>query len=368
MQKTDKWQRIWSDDGSSIRFSPAKTILYALSMLYRLIVNLRNFLYDRKILSETKLACPVISIGNITVGGTGKTPCVIRLAQMLKDEGFRPAVLSRGYGGKSSAPVNIVSDGTRILLPHSTAGDEPCLIARSLPGIPVITGPQRSLTGKHAVENFGADVLICDDAFQHRQIFRDINIVLLDGEKPLGNGYLLPRGELREPAAALRRADAFILTRADEGKKISAIPGKIAEAENIPVFFSSHKIVAAVRGNNNTALPPAKLQGKKICAFAGIARPESFQKAIESTGAQVVSLAVFPDHHNYRREELESIRRDFTKSGADLILTTEKDGVRLMEFPDFLNDIYLLRIELTFIPDENSWEKFILEKLKQAKG
>ena len=208
MQKTDNWQRIWNDDGSSNRFRPARTILYTISLLYRLIINWRNRLYDHKIFQEVKLPCPVISVGNITAGGTGKTPCVIWLAQMLQEQGFKPAVLSRGYGGKSSSPVNVVSDGSNILLSGTIAGDEPRLIAQTLKGIPVITGPKRILTGKKAIDNFGVNVLICDDAFQHRQIFRDINIVLLDSEKPLGNGYLLPRGSLREPAT---RAEAMSL-------------------------------------------------------------------------------------------------------------------------------------------------------------
>lgn len=364
MQKTDNWQRIWNDDGSSTRCTPAKTILYAFSLLYRLIISLRNRLYDHKIFSEKKLACPVISVGNITVGGTGKTPCVIWLTRMLQEEGFRPAVLSRGYGGKSAAPVNIVSDGENILLSAAEAGDEPYLIARSLPGIPVITGPQRILTGNKAIENFGSDILICDDAFQHRRIFRDINLALLDSEKPWGNGYLLPRGELREPVTALRRADAFLLTRADEVKKISAIPGKLAQAENIPVFLSTHKIVDIVCGNGGKHLSLAELKDKKVCAFAGIARPDSFQSAIKQAGAKLVSFDIFSDHHRYSPEELKKIRNNFLRNNADLLITTEKDGMRLTEFPEFLAGIYLLRVKLAIIPDENALKNFILGKLE----
>ncbi len=368
MQKTDNWQRIWNDDGKNVRYAPARTILYIISLPYRLIINLRNRLYDHKIFRERKLSCPVISIGNITVGGTGKTPCVIWLARMLQEHGFRPAILSRGYSGKSSQPVNIVSDGKNILLSNVAAGDEPCLIARTLPDIPVITGPKRVLTGKTAIDKFGTDVLICDDAFQHRQLFRDINLVLLDSEKPLGNGYMLPRGALREPPAALRRADAFILTRSKKGT--TEIINKLGQVKYVPVFRSSHQPVGLVSADYTRQLTLTQLKGKKVHAFSGIAKPDSFKKAITDTGAKITAFDIFPDHHCYTNRELENIRDNFLKNKADLLLTTEKDGMRLQEFNNFLSDIYLLCIKMEIIPDENELKKFILERLgkKQAEG
>jgi len=365
MQKTDNWQRIWNDDGSNNRFSPVNAFLYVISLLYRLVITVRNRLYDYNIFPEIKLSCPVISIGNITVGGTGKTPCVIWIAQMLQEQGWKPAVLSRGYGSKNSLPVNIVSDGVKILHPGAIAGDEPLLIAQSLPGIPVITGPKRILTGKKAINNFGVNVLICDDAFQHRQIFRDINLVLLDSQAPLGNGHMLPRGSLREPITELRRADAFILTRTGEAAEAKTIAGKLAEAGNIPVYSSTHKPVDAVKGDYSISLPLSELKGKKVCAFAGIAKPDSFKNAILAAGAQIMSFDIFPDHHRYNSKELENIRNNFLKSNADLLITTEKDGMRLQEFAYFLKDIYLLRIKLEIVPDEDSLKNFILERLER---
>lgn len=360
MQKTDNWQRIWNDNEASCCFAPARTVLYSISLLYRLIINLRNWLYDHKIFPETRLSCPVISVGNITVGGTGKTPCVIWLARMLKEHGFRPVILSRGYGGKSSGPVNIVSDGKDILVPSTMAGDEPYLIARTLQNIPVITGPKRVLTGKTAIDKFKADVLICDDAFQHRQIFRNINLVLLDSAKPLGNGHLLPRGPLREPRASLRRANAFILTRSNEIKETI---NQFDEITSIPVFSSSHQPVDVVSGDYSRLLPLAELKGKKVCAFAGIAKPDSFKNALLAAGAQIISYDIFSDHHLYSSQELENIHRNFLKNNADLLITTEKDGMRLLQFPEFLSDLYLLRIELKMVPGGKSLQKFILEKL-----
>ena len=251
------WQRIWNDDGSISCFSPVKAIAYTLSLLYRLIINSRNWLYDHQILKEVKLSCPVISVGNLTVGGTGKTPCVIMLAQMLKEHGFKPAVLSRGYGSKSTEPVNIIADGSKVLLPGKLAGDEPLLIAQSLKGVSVITGPRRILTGQTAINKFGADILICDDAFQHRQIFRDINIVLLDSQRPWGNGHILPRGSLREPWTELRRASAIILTRSNESSESNNFMDKEAWLKEIPLFRSSHKAKDIVPGNYTKPLPLA---------------------------------------------------------------------------------------------------------------
>jgi len=362
MQKMDRWQRIWNDDGDN-RYAPAKIILHAVSLLYLLIIKLRNLLYDHKFFPEVKLPCPVISVGNITAGGTGKTPCVIMLAQIVKEMGFKPAVLSRGYGGSNKAPVNVVSDGSNILLSGTVAGDEPSLIARSLQGVPVLIGPQRSLTGRAAIDKFGVDMIICDDAFQHRRIFRDINLLLLDGRKPFGNGYLLPRGELREPLRELRRADAFILTRSDEAGGTDSISGKF---KNTAVFAGIHRPVDLVRGDYGATLPFSALQGKKICGFAGIARPDSFKKSLLAAGAQIISFAVFPDHHAYSKQELETIYNNFTGSGADFLLTTEKDGMRLQEFPVLAQKIYLLRIAMTIIPADQPLKKFIAKKLECA--
>jgi tetraacyldisaccharide 4'-kinase len=361
------WQRIWNDDGNNSRYFPAKTITYFLSLVYRLIINSRNRLYDCNVFQEIRLACPVISVGNITVGGTGKTPCVILLTQMLQKKGYKPAVLSRGYGSRDSGPVNIVSDGEHILLSCSIAGDEPLLMARTLKGVPVVTGPKRVLTGRTALDKFGINVLICDDAFQHRQIYRNIDIVLLDSRSPLGNNHALPRGNLREPASALSRADAFIATRADESEQSNSPVTKLASAANIPVFYSNHQPAAVIRGDYCLELPLTELKGKKIYAFAGIAQPDSFEKSILASGAQITFFDIFPDHHRYDHHELKRIRNNFSRSGADLILTTEKDGMRLQEFTDFLPMIYLLRVVMKIVPDQESLEKYILEKLAAEK-
>jgi tetraacyldisaccharide 4'-kinase len=357
------WQRIWNDEDPVRRFSPARAMLYLSSLLYRLIVDLRNRLYDRQILESVRLSCPVISVGNITVGGTGKTPCVIRLTRMLQQSGFRCAVISRGYGGKKPQAVNIVSDGNSILLGAESAGDEPLLIARSLPGIPVITGAKRVLTGRAAIERFGCNVLICDDAFQHRQVFRDIDIVLLDAEKPLGNGHLLPRGPLREPHGGLRRADCVILTRAEGREPLHPDIAAIVKQAGIPVFRADHQFRELMVPGENHLPEPNRLQGKKVCAFCGIARPASFKKLLVEGGADVMSFMEFPDHYAYDRFDLEDLKKHFLKFDADYWITTEKDAMRLENHPEFLKTLCILRMEMEIKPAEPSLGDFILKRL-----
>lgn len=360
------WQRIWNDNGALGRFSPTGAILYLFSLLYRLIVHLRNRLYDRQILKTVKLPCPVISIGNITVGGTGKTPCVIALTRMLQEQGYEPAVLSRGYGGKRPKPVNVVSDGKNILLDVQSAGDEPLLIARSLPGVPVLTGAKRRRTGQAAIDQFGARVLICDDAYQHRQIFRDIDIVLLDAEKPLGNGQLLPRGPLREPVVNLSRAHCIILTRADNAPILHQDVARIASASRIPVFRAAHRFREMIRPGEDLHVQPGDLYGKRICAFCGIARPDSFKKLLENAGVKLLSFIPFPDHYAYTRHDLEALKNQFLPQSADYWVTTEKDAMRLADHPDFLKTIWILRMDMTIEASAPSFEAVVTERLTAA--
>ena len=292
-----------------------------------------------------RLPCPVVSVGNITVGGTGKTPMVILLAKLLREKGHRPAVLSRGYGARTKAPVNIVSDGNRILIGWHEAGDEPVLIASSVSGIPVLTGPRRFLTGRAALGHLGADVLILDDAFQHRALYRDIDIVLIDAARPFGNGRLLPGGPLREPAKALGRAHLLIRTGSSREPE-SSLP----EIPEMPSFRGFHRPLGVVEGKTGRLLPAASLQGQKVCAFAGIGRPEAFRRSLNELDSEIVSFRPFPDHHPYSRADLDSLRRLAAKTGADRIVTTEKDGVRLADFPDFLTEVSLLRIGMEITP------------------
>lgn len=359
-------RKVWERERKSWPTGIIFVFLFVLSLPYGMAVAFRNLLYDRGIIRQKKLPCRVISVGNITAGGTGKTPAVIMLAKMLKEEGCRPVVLSRGYGGKRKRDVNIVSDGRTILMDNHEAGDEPFLIAASLKEIPVITGPRRYLTGSFAVKEFGADVLVLDDGFQHRALYRDMDIVLADSAAPFGNGRLLPCGSLRESPKGLKRADIVVLTGSSPGKGIESPP----MLDSFPVgdgriFRACHKPLHVMRAGGGDIRPPDFLKGKKVFAFAGIGNPLSFIRTIEALQADLAGFLYFPDHHVFARGDLETIIRQAEGRQVDLILTTEKDGVRLLDFPDFLREIFLLRIEMSLIPDGEAFKRLILQKLKQ---
>jgi tetraacyldisaccharide 4'-kinase len=346
-------ETVWSKD--KVGYHPLEILLRGASFLYYLAISSRNRCYDLGLLRPAKLPCKVISVGNITVGGTGKTPMVIYLAHLLKEKGFHPAVLSRGYKGKARAPINVVSDGARLFMKPEDCGDEPLLIAKSLNGVPVLTGPKRVLTGRVAMEQFGADILILDDAYQHRQLARDVDIVLMNVRRPLGNGFLLPVGPLREPPSSLRRADFIIRTGAGtQTTPVSSLK---------PEYRALHQAVSVVNGATGRDYPLENLQGRRVCAFAGIASPEAFRNTLMETGAVVAAFLPFPDHHNYSREDIREIQKRAVEEKADIIVTTEKDGVKLSRFHMFLEKIDLLRVAMVFVPDEQEFIKSLLQRL-----
>lgn len=343
------------------RFFP----LYLISLFYSGIVYLRNILYDRDISGKNKVAAKVISIGNITVGGTGKTPAVIMLANLLQGKGYKPAVVSRGYGGKTRKPVNIVSDGKRVLIKSHEAGDEPVLIAKSLIDIPVITGKNRFMAAKYALKRFDIDLVILDDAFQHRSLFRDIDILLLDAKRPFGNGFLIPRGGLREPPGALKRADIVLLSGAEGGRDPS-IRGMIEKrCPGRPVFTGYRRPKDLTDGKSGKIFPCEYLRGKKIFAFSGIGNPENFRETVASLGGEIAGTLSFPDHHVYKKEDPVRIKRAASECRAEILLTTGKDQIKLIDFTDFLGDIFILRIEMAIAPP-GKFEECILAKLTES--
>jgi len=348
--------RILRDESRQLRFLP----LLLSSFIYRGGVAVRNYCYDTGLIHAHKVKCAVISVGNVVVGGTGKTPFVIMLADMLRKHGFKPAILSRGYKGAQEGKISVVSDGHNILMDASDAGDEPVLAADILRDVPVIIGKERSRAGNLAVERFGADILILDDAFQHRRLFRDIDIVLLDSEHPFGNGFMLPRGGLREPANALGRADAVIFT-STEG---STDTPPVTESLRLPTFRGLRRAKTLI-GSEPGIVPLEFLKGKRICAFSGIAKPDSFRKILEPLCREITLFTPFPDHHLYTGKDIEYIRETFRESRAELILTTEKDGIKLTGFPDFFRDIYRLRMEMEILPSGLDFEEYILTRLEK---
>jgi tetraacyldisaccharide 4'-kinase len=283
---------------------------------------------------------PVIAVGNLTVGGTGKTPMAVYLARWFMERGKRVTVLSRGYGGSRQGKVSIVADGSNILLTPAEAGDEPYLLACSVPGLSVVIGADRYRAGLLALERLNPDILILDDGFQHQRLKRDLNLLLLDCGKPFGNGWTLPAGALREPPAAVERADLVIFTRCSD-RPPPQVTGK-------PCCFASHRLTVALPLAGGEPLPFRALEGLRGLAFAGIAQPASFFNSLEGEGLNIAATLAFPDHCNYAEPEMAAICRLKEATSPDFMITTEKDAVKLVSYGERLGRVYAAGLELRF--------------------
>ncbi|MBI4496134.1 MAG: tetraacyldisaccharide 4'-kinase [Deltaproteobacteria bacterium] len=336
--------------------------LCLLSFLYGRAASARVGFYRRGRWKIHSLPCQVVSVGNITLGGTGKTPMVILLAGMLGERGRRVAVLSRGYGGRFAGSCGLVSDGSRLWMDAFQAGDEPRLLAERLPGVPVIVGRERWLSGKLAVERFGAEVVLLDDGFQHLSLKRDLDLVLLDSAFLLGNGWVFPRGVLRERTGELCRADAFILTKA--GRSDNNLRKNQPWPSGKPIFrtdYQADKI--RVRGEE-AGLRPQALRGRRILAFAGLAQPDSFFRLLSELGAQVVEAVIFPDHHRYTPRDMAALQRRAGRQKAEALVTTEKDLVRLGERRSESPSVWALAVRHVFPEDDRRrFEDFLFSRL-----
>lgn len=319
-------------------------ILWPLSELYKCVMMLRNRLYDLRKLSSVRLKTKVISIGNLTVGGTGKTPLVERLAGFLRDKGYKVAVLSRGYKRKEKKAV-LVSDGKEIKVSPEEAGDEPFLVATHLSNVSVLVGQDRVKTGRLAVRTQRCDFLIMDDAFQHRRVKRDLDIIVLDSTNPWGNGRLLPAGPLREPLSSLSRADVIVFARVDEVSGVEENVFQVRKFTHAPILFASHRPVEWVSLKNEKTFPLEFLKEKKVLGFAGIGNPASFRKTLEKVGVEIAYFFRFRDHHWYKKRDLERIIQKAKEIEADAVVTTEKDGIKVSRAKMDDIPIYFLKIE-----------------------
>ncbi len=272
-----------------------------------------------------KIPAPVVSVGNLTLGGTGKTPAVAWMLEKLLARGRKPAVVSRGYGGRPR-DVMVVGDGQGKRMPSPPAADEAAMLARRYPALPVLTGADRSFVARKAVEEFGADVVVLDDGFQHLALAREMDMVLLRGDHPFGNGRATPAGALREPVSALRCADAVLVMGACAARTRSEIRSLAPDA---PVFAGNlepHSLWNA-RGER-TGLPDA-LGGARVVAVSGLGNPRAFERTLESLRVEVLAHHAYPDHAHYALADGVRLISSLRKTGADFILTTEKDGVKL---------------------------------------
>lgn len=327
----------------------SRTWLAPLSVFYFLGAYLRMRLFAAGILRSHCLPVPVISVGNLTVGGTGKTPVTIDLARRLIQDGYRPAILSRGYKRRSDKAMVVVSDGHSLLAEPADCGDEPYMMARAVPRAVVIVGADRRKTGHCAVSDYDCDIILLDDGFQHLKVERQLDVVLYDYNDDPEQLTLLPSGRLREPFGGLARANYVVITkvpRTPSPARMAAIKNLIAkhapEAHITTCQFEPDG-VQRIYPRQNVAIT-TKLTGTRVMAFCGIARPENFFDQLATLGAQPIECTSFPDHHWFSERELRQLKERFFQSGAELMVTTEKDAVRLPE--DFINSVPLAQMRL----------------------
>lgn len=317
--------------------------------LYSAVVALRGRAFDSGMLRSHRLGIPVISVGNLTTGGTGKSPLVAWIARALAREGRRPVVVSRGYLGSHRGPSTIVSDGRTPLIGAAEAGDEPVMLAQQLAapegGVPVIVSRRRLEGGRRGISDFRAGCVILDDGFQHRALQRDLDLLLLDGAAPFGNGRLLPAGPLREPLSALRRAGAVVITRPDDrGDGKRSVQEALSRCRSVAPVFQARLVPSGLRDvNASSSGSLGHLKGARVFCFAGIARPEVFFRDVAALGAEIAGTASFRDHHPFTPEDIDRLSGSAFRARADLLLTTEKDAVRIG--PDRLPALYAVAIE-----------------------
>lgn len=351
-------------------------LLSGLSGVFRSVVQSRLSLFRNRLKTDHYLGAVVVSVGNLTVGGTGKTPVVEMLARRLHGEGRRVAILSRGYKSKSpplpvrlwnrfsgrlvETPPRVVSDGLEIRLDSFTAGDEPYMLARNLPGVAVVVDRDRVKAGRHAVKELGCDTLVLDDGLQYLKLRRRLDVVLVDRQAPFGNEHLLPRGTLREPPKNLRRASHIFLTKCDERPNDELIARLRRHNRTASIMECRHRPVHL----QNVFDPHDRqeldfIDGKKVVTISGIAVPESFEGILDKLGANIVVRRRFTDHHRYTDGEIdEAILRGDDKL-AHFVVTTEKDAVRFPAFEKTLLPVYYLRVEIEILRGHEALEECV---------
>jgi tetraacyldisaccharide 4'-kinase len=336
-------------------FAPvASGLLDGAATGYRGMLRAREWLYARGVLRRRSLPCPVVSVGNLTVGGSGKTPAVMLAVRTLQARGHRPAIASRGYGRRSRG-VRVVADPDGVRLEPEEAGDEPFLLARRLPGVPVVVGARRYEAGRVAVERFGSTAVVLDEGFQHRTVYKDLEIVMARARRPWGNGRLLPGGPLREPLAALARADLVVVSGARGPDEVTDVAADVARhAPGVPVVGAAYAPVACWDGASMRTVTLAELRGTRPLAFAGIAAPAAFRATLESAGVAPADLVEFPDHHWYGADDLARLDRRADAVGAATLVTTEKDWVRLRQLPS-RRPLCVLAVDLVLVVGEAEW-------------
>jgi len=323
--------------------------LSVLAAAYGLGCAARRTLYAWGLLMCRDLDACVISVGNLTAGGTGKTPFVVWLGQWLQERGLRVAILSRGYGQKA----------------RGGESDETLLFRQRLPEVPHLVGANRYASGLRAIAEHRAECLVLDDGFQHVALGRDLDIVLVDALLPFGYGYLLPRGLLREPVRALRRADLVVLTRCDLATEaeVNSVALRVRElARGCPIVRAEHRPVSFRRHGTREVRPLAWVQGRKVFAFSALGNPEALPRTLRALGAELLHHEPFRDHHLYTAADLEALARQAERAGAEAVVTTEKDAVKIAAFPQGGPALHVLAVEFAVV----SGRDLLVEAIERA--
>ena len=344
-------------------------LLKALSLLFALVVSVRYLFYKTGILRRYPLGIQVISIGNVTAGGTGKTPVTELFARSLAARGRKVAILSRGYRRKEASwwqrmftqvidPPLVVSDGKRVRLDSAVGGDEPYMLASNLPGVAVVVDRDRVKAGRYAIKRLGCDTIILDDGFQYQRLKHSVEVVLVDSTNPFGNGNMLPRGILREPVRHLKRADIIFLTkcRGDVSETVSEIRKHNRKAEIVKCSHSP-KVLKDVWSREE--FPLSWLEGKTVCTLSGIASPKGFENSLRHLGAKVVWCERYADHHRYDPSEILYALNRTADMGSDALVTTEKDAVRFPRFETVPVKCLYLRIAIDILDGAESFRKMV---------
>jgi tetraacyldisaccharide 4'-kinase len=351
-------------------------LLLPLSFIFLLIVKIRVWLYQKRLLYSQSLGCHVIVVGNITMGGTGKTPVAEYLAKLLLTMGRKPAIISRGYKSKNESrckkflrwlthspdrPPKIVSDGKNVLLDSELAGDEPYMLAKNLRGVPVIVDKDRIKAGRYAIKRFGSDVLILDDGYQYLRLRSTLRMVLIDKNNPFGNYRFIPRGILREPLSHLDRASCIFLTKSN-GVRNHGLEQEIHSVNyGIQIVECCHRLCYFVSHDDRKILPLEILRGKDVAIFCAIASPDGFEQFILSLGANIIYKKRYIDHHRFTNTELTGINE--RAKNADFLITTEKDAVRIASNFKFDIPFFYMRIRIQFLHNEHWVQHLLTEAL-----
>lgn len=329
------WYRRMMNGQGGLLAAPIRGVLWTASLSYGLGVARRNARYDRES-NRRRLTVPVISIGNLTVGGTGKTPMVIDVVERLLSMGKSPAVVARGYAAG-----------------EDTTNDEQRLIQARCPGVIYSADADRVAAGRHAVAHLGADIIVLDDGFQHRRLSRDLDVVLIDTTNPFGYDHLLPRGLLREPPSSLRRANLVILTRCDQASAadVQRTAERVGEFSGSAPILKCRHHVTALRRLDGTA-ESTNLSGRRVVLLAGIANPRSFAATVSNLGASIAGERRFPDHHRYTATDVARLVAASRAERFDAFITTEKDAVKLAAIPEAAAlPVLVVRVAIAFEGD-----------------